>query len=78
MFKEPIYRILPQIKDKPYFVWPPKMGGDPAKRESKPYCVYHWERGHLIEQCQAYKSHLEHLVKNGHLKQYVDESKSPH
>ena len=22
--------------------------------------------------------HLEHLVKNGHLKQYVDESKSPH
>uniref|UniRef100_A0A2N9GJX8 Reverse transcriptase domain-containing protein n=1 Tax=Fagus sylvatica TaxID=28930 RepID=A0A2N9GJX8_FAGSY len=78
MFKEPIYRILPYIKDKPYFVWPPKMGGDPATRESKPYCAYHWERGHLTEQCRAYKSHLKHLVKNGHLKQYVDELKSPH
>uniref|UniRef100_A0A2N9GJT2 Retrotransposon gag domain-containing protein n=1 Tax=Fagus sylvatica TaxID=28930 RepID=A0A2N9GJT2_FAGSY len=65
-------------EDKPYFVWPPKMGGDPATRESKPYCAYHWERGHLTEQCRAYKSHLKHLVKNGHLKQYVDELKSPH
>uniref|UniRef100_A0A2N9G3J4 Uncharacterized protein n=1 Tax=Fagus sylvatica TaxID=28930 RepID=A0A2N9G3J4_FAGSY len=45
-FKEPIYRLLPLIKDKPYFQWPTKMP--------------------------------EHLVKNGHLKQYVDESKSPH
>uniref|UniRef100_A0A2N9IK88 RNase H type-1 domain-containing protein n=1 Tax=Fagus sylvatica TaxID=28930 RepID=A0A2N9IK88_FAGSY len=26
----------------------------------------------------AYKYHLEHLVKNGYLKQYVDESKNPH
>jgi hypothetical protein len=78
VFKEPIYRILPQIKDKPYFVWPPKLGDDPARRESKPYCAYHRERGHLTEQCRAYKSHLEHLVKNRHLKQYVDESKSSH
>jgi hypothetical protein len=78
MFKEPIYRILPLIKDKPYFVWPPKMSGNPAKRESKSYCAYHQERRHLTKQCLTYKSHLEHLVKNGHLKQYVDESKSPH
>uniref|UniRef100_A0A2N9FKP4 Reverse transcriptase domain-containing protein n=1 Tax=Fagus sylvatica TaxID=28930 RepID=A0A2N9FKP4_FAGSY len=43
-FKEPIFRILPQIKDKLYFIWPPKMGGDPATRESKPYYAYHKER----------------------------------
>jgi hypothetical protein len=77
-FKEPIYRLLPFIKDKPYFEWPPKMPGDPATRETKPYCNYHREHGHLTEQCRAYKYHLEHLVKNGHLKQFVDESKSPH
>uniref|UniRef100_A0A2N9F8W7 Integrase catalytic domain-containing protein n=1 Tax=Fagus sylvatica TaxID=28930 RepID=A0A2N9F8W7_FAGSY len=77
-FKEPIYRLLPLIKDKPYFEWPPKMPGDPATRETKPYCNYHRERGHLTERCRAYKYHLEHLVKNGHLKQFVDESKSPH
>uniref|UniRef100_A0A2N9GWW3 RNase H type-1 domain-containing protein n=1 Tax=Fagus sylvatica TaxID=28930 RepID=A0A2N9GWW3_FAGSY len=77
-FKEPIYRLLPFIKDKPYFEWPPKMPGDPATRETKPYCNYHREREHLTEHCRAYRYHLEHLVKNGHLKQYVDESKSPH
>ena len=40
-FKEPIYRLLPLIKDKPYFEWPPKMPGNPATRETKPYCSYH-------------------------------------
>uniref|UniRef100_A0A2N9IUZ7 Uncharacterized protein n=1 Tax=Fagus sylvatica TaxID=28930 RepID=A0A2N9IUZ7_FAGSY len=77
-FKEPIYRLLPLIKDKPYFEWPPKLPGDPATRETKPYCNYHRERGHLTENCRAYRYHLEHLVKNGHLKQYVDETKGPH
>jgi hypothetical protein len=67
-FKEPIFRILPQIKDKPYFVWPAKMGGDSASRESKPFCAYHWERGHLIENCRNYKGFLEELVRNGHLR----------
>uniref|UniRef100_A0A2N9EC48 Integrase catalytic domain-containing protein n=1 Tax=Fagus sylvatica TaxID=28930 RepID=A0A2N9EC48_FAGSY len=77
-FKQPIYRLLPFIKDKPYFEWPTKMPGDPATREGKPYCSYHRECGHLTEQCRAYKYHLEQLVKNGHLKQYIDETKSFH
>ena len=77
-FKQPIYRLLPFIKDKPYFKWPTKMPGDPATREGKPYCSYHRERGHLTEQCRAYKYHLEQLVKNGHLRQYIDETKSSH
>uniref|UniRef100_A0A2N9G9N1 Retrotransposon gag domain-containing protein n=1 Tax=Fagus sylvatica TaxID=28930 RepID=A0A2N9G9N1_FAGSY len=74
-FKEPIFKILPQIKDKPYFVWPPKMGGDPASRESKPYCAYHRKKGHLIENCRTYKGFLEELVRNRHLRQYVDDTK---
>ena len=74
-FKEPIFRILPQIKDKPYFICPPKMGGDPVIRESRPYRIYHKERGHLIENCKAYKGFLEDLVHKGHLRQFVDESK---
>uniref|UniRef100_A0A2N9H312 Uncharacterized protein n=1 Tax=Fagus sylvatica TaxID=28930 RepID=A0A2N9H312_FAGSY len=69
-------RLLPFIKDQPYFEWPAKMPGDPATREGKPYCSYHRERGHLTEQCRAYKYHLEQLVKNGHLRQYIDETKS--
>ena len=74
-FKEPIFKILPQIKDKPYFVWPPKMGGDPAFRESKPFCAYHKENGHLTENYRAYKGFLEKLVQDGHLCQFVDNSK---
>uniref|UniRef100_A0A2N9IFY5 Uncharacterized protein n=1 Tax=Fagus sylvatica TaxID=28930 RepID=A0A2N9IFY5_FAGSY len=60
-FKEPIFKILPQIKDKPYFVWPPKMGGDLASRESKPYYAYHREKGHFTENCRTYKRFLEEL-----------------
>jgi hypothetical protein len=49
VFKQPIYRLLPFIKDQPYFEWPAKMPGDPATREGKPYCSYHRERGHLTK-----------------------------
>uniref|UniRef100_A0A2N9EQY4 RNA-directed DNA polymerase n=1 Tax=Fagus sylvatica TaxID=28930 RepID=A0A2N9EQY4_FAGSY len=76
VFNQPIYRLLPFIKDQPYFEWPAKMPGDPATRKGKPYCSYHRERGHLTEQCRAYKYHLEQLVKNGHLRQYIDETKN--
>uniref|UniRef100_A0A2N9H969 Integrase catalytic domain-containing protein n=1 Tax=Fagus sylvatica TaxID=28930 RepID=A0A2N9H969_FAGSY len=72
---EPIFKILPQIKNKPYFIWPPKFGGDPATRESKPYCAYYKEHGHLTENCRTYKGFLEDLVRKGHLRQFVDESK---
>jgi hypothetical protein len=75
IFKEPIFRILPQIKDKPYFVWPAKMGGDPAFRESKPFCTYHREKGHLTENCRNFKAFLEELVQDGHLRQFIDSTK---
>lgn len=32
VFKEPVHKILEQIKNKPYFWWPSKMGGDLARR----------------------------------------------
>uniref|UniRef100_A0A2N9EZ43 Uncharacterized protein n=1 Tax=Fagus sylvatica TaxID=28930 RepID=A0A2N9EZ43_FAGSY len=74
-FKESIFKILPQIKNKPYFVWPARLGGDPASRESMPYCAYHREKGHLTETCRNYKALLEELVRDGHLHQFVDSAK---
>uniref|UniRef100_A0A2N9JAP2 RNase H type-1 domain-containing protein n=1 Tax=Fagus sylvatica TaxID=28930 RepID=A0A2N9JAP2_FAGSY len=74
-FKEPIFKILPQIKNKPYFAWPARLNGDPASRESMPYCAYHRERGHLTETCRNYKALLEELVRDGHLHQFVDNAK---
>ena len=51
------------------------MGGNPASRESKPYCAYHREKGHLTENCRTYKGFLEELVRNRHFRQFVDDTK---
>ncbi len=51
------------------------MAGDPAFRESKPFCAYHREMGHLTENCRNYKAFLEELVRNGHFRQFVDDTK---
>ena len=31
-FKEPMHKIVDQIKNEPFFRWPNKMGGDPFRR----------------------------------------------
>ena len=31
VFREPIHQVLEKIKNKPFFKWPNKMGGDPMK-----------------------------------------------
>uniref|UniRef100_A0A2N9IBS0 Integrase catalytic domain-containing protein n=1 Tax=Fagus sylvatica TaxID=28930 RepID=A0A2N9IBS0_FAGSY len=72
VFKEPIYWILDKIKAEPFFIWPPKMPGDPATRSQRPICSYHRERGHLTENCYKFKSHLDQLVSDGHLSEYVN------
>lgn len=54
-FKEPIYKILECIKNKPYFRWLEKMGGDSAIRNQSLYCTYHREKGHTTEQCHVLK-----------------------
>ncbi|KAH7845575.1 hypothetical protein Vadar_003655 [Vaccinium darrowii] len=73
LFKEPIYKILPKIRDEPYFAWPPKMPGDPTKRNSKWRCSYHKDYGHMTANCRALKQHLEELVTTGHLRDFIDE-----
>ena len=59
MFKEPVHKILDQIKHEPYFLWPNKMGGDPSRRNQSLYCTYHRDKGHTTEQCRVLKDHLE-------------------
>ena len=76
MFKEPIYRILNKIKGEPFFVWPPKLPGNPATRNQKLQCSYHRDKGHLIENCHKFKTHLEQLVSDSHLGEYIDSNLS--
>ena len=59
VFKKPIYRILDKIKQKPFFIWPPKLPSDPTARNQKLQCSYHCDRGYLTENCHKFKNHLE-------------------
>ena len=72
VFKEPIYKVMEKIKREPFFVWPPKMVGNPAFKDGNLYCSYHRERGHMTENCHLLKVHLEKLASAGHLDQYIN------
>jgi hypothetical protein len=72
VFKEPIYKVMEKIKREPFFVWPPKMVGNPALKDGNLYCSYHRERGHMTENCHLLKVHLEKLASAGHLDQYIN------
>ena len=73
IFKEPIYKLLSKIKSQPFFKWPQPMKGDPSTRDQNKLCAYHKHNGHIIEDCKGFKAHLEKLVKDGHLRDYIKE-----
>ena len=66
-----MHRIIDKIKHKPYFRWPNRMSGDPARRNQNLYCTYHKDKGHTTEQCRVLKDHLTQLAKAGYLKEFV-------
>lgn len=76
VFKDPFYKIFPQIHDKPFYKWPSKLGGDLTARDQKRFCSYHREKGHRTDECCNLKNHLEDLAKVGHLDQYIDKTKT--
>ncbi|GFS38479.1 hypothetical protein Acr_00g0057730 [Actinidia rufa] len=76
VFKEPIYKLLPRIRDKPYFKKPEPIGGDPKRRNQRWRCSYYGEKWHKTENCKALKAFLEQLVNDGHLKEFVDNEKT--
>ena len=59
VFKEPIYKLLTQIRDKPYFKKPEHMGGDLKRRNQRWRCSFHEERGHMINSYWAIKIFLD-------------------
>ena len=71
LFKEHVYQILEKIKNKPYFKWPNKMGGDSFKRNQSLFCHYHQDRGYTTEDCKSLSDHLNHLMKVRKLNQFL-------
>ncbi|CAL2246253.1 unnamed protein product [Prunus armeniaca] len=47
------------------------MRGDPFKRDTNNYCAFHGEHGHHTNNCNAWKWHLEELVREGHCTEFV-------
>ncbi|XP_030939680.1 uncharacterized protein LOC115964524 [Quercus lobata] len=71
VFQEPAHQILEKIKNGLYFKWPNKMGRDPMKCSQSLHFQYHQKRGHITEDCRTLQSHLEQLVREGKLKQFL-------
>jgi hypothetical protein len=78
VFNEPIYRIMAEIKNESFFVWPTPLGGDPSKRAPNKYCSYHRDKSHMIERCYSLKQHLEELAKAEHLRHYLGDGQKQH
>ena len=74
VFREPVRKVLQKIKNKPFFKWPNKMAGDPAKRNQNLYCHYHQEQGYTTEDCRNLWDHLDQLVGEGKLKSLLHHS----
>ncbi|XP_030937403.1 uncharacterized protein LOC115962647 [Quercus lobata] len=47
------------------------MGGNPLRRNQSLHCQYHQERGYTTEDCRTLWYHLEQLVKEGMLQQFL-------
>ena len=59
------------------------MKGDPSSRDQSKFCAYHKQNGHRTDECKSFKSHLESLVREGHLGDHIkkegrDDSVPPH
>ncbi|XP_057489425.1 uncharacterized protein LOC130775292 [Actinidia eriantha] len=76
VFKEPIYKLLARIRDKPYFKKPEPMGGNLKRQNQRWKCSYYGKKGPKVENYRALKAFLEQLVRDGHLKEFVDNEKT--
>ncbi|XP_028058302.1 uncharacterized protein LOC114262142 [Camellia sinensis] len=75
MFRIPIYKILERIRNQLYCRAPEKIPGKFMGRSLGKHCAYHNEVGYLTQGCRALKIYLEDLVRQGHLRDLVDEAR---
>ncbi|XP_028074668.1 uncharacterized protein LOC114277048 [Camellia sinensis] len=63
-------------RNQPYYRAPEKIPGEFMRKSLTKYCAYHNEDGHLTQGCRALKTRLEDLVRQGHLRDLVDETRT--
>nr|XP_023898738.1 uncharacterized protein LOC112010622 [Quercus suber] len=74
VFQEPVHQVLEKIKNEPFFKRPNKMMGNPERRNHNLYCQYHQDHGHTTKDCRSLWDHLDQLVHEGKLKQFLHHS----
>ena len=47
------------------------MKGDPSKQNKSKYCRFHRDYGHDTDECYDLKQHIEVLIKQGKLKNFL-------
>ncbi|XP_050264005.1 uncharacterized protein LOC126708246 [Quercus robur] len=77
VFRELVHQVLEKIKNKSFFKWPNKMGGDPMKRNQSLHFQYLQDQEHTKEDCRTLRSHLEQLVREWRLKQFSHQPNGP-
>nr|XP_023877869.1 uncharacterized protein LOC111990313 [Quercus suber] len=74
VFRKPVHQVLEKIKNEPFFKRPNKMVGNPERRNHNLYCQYHHDHGHTTEDCKSLWDHLDQLVREGKIKQFLHHS----
>ena len=74
IFKEPMYKLLTQIRDKLYFKKPNPMGGEPKRHNQ--WWTFHKEKGHKTKNYRVLKLFRDKLIRDRHLKEFVDREKT--
>ncbi|XP_034225492.1 uncharacterized protein LOC117635252 [Prunus dulcis] len=70
-FTIPTHHILAQVKDKPLVRRPPPLKGDPDQTHTRKYSAFHRTQGHTTNNCFAWKTHLEEIVRKGHCTEFI-------
>ena len=52
VFREPVQKVLENVRNEPFFKWPNKIAEDPVNCNQNLYCHYHQDHGHTIEDCR--------------------------
>ncbi|XP_028102949.1 uncharacterized protein LOC114302158 [Camellia sinensis] len=74
VFRIPFYKVLERISNQPYYKAPENILGEFIGRSLGKHCAYYNEDRHLTQGCRVLKTHLEDLVRQGHLRDLVDEA----
>ena len=60
-----------EVKDRGYFLKPPKIWTSIERRDKRKYCRFHRDYGHNTNECQTQKDDIEALIRREHLSHYV-------